>query len=976
MVVGTSKCRYSFFSRHQTDSCVLVILFLCFPSTLLAKERLQRRFDQSSGLVSSAVFSLAQDKAGFIWIGTAGGLVRFDGAEMRQWARETLSQRIDILIAGPDGEILARPNDEALYKVLPDGVEPMAGPDGEPLVGVIDASFDGRDRLWLIRGESVLVKDRQGHWRAVSTNPISGERLRRLRPGPDGSVFILTNKAVWQADLDTGLKRILLDVIVFDILVRPDGSLVAFAGGAPERILEVRDGQITSREFPLGRPVDLELRGQTVWASFDHYLVALREGESPEILGPKEGILSGGPLLVDHEGSLWHGTLRGLIQYPEPETVAWNESEGLVSAHTRFLLKTEEGIWVSTWGGLGRLVQERGGWRALDEKIGYASHLCADGQGSFFVRGYPEVYVLQRWQGGFIKHSLMAGISGCARAGDGTMWLATTSGLVRSGLSPNPLRVVDNPFEDAGHSASTVLVLEDKQRRLWVTSDEQICFASAKEVESNGQTAWSCERLNGAVDITGLIQAADGSIWAASMGAGVWRFGNEGWRTIPASHTLASRSILNLVPSSSGGIWVLGHGQTIRVIERADLPEGWQVAERLSLWQGAISGEAGDIIEENDGSLWIATSGGVVRMPAKARRATIEAPRVRLIDMIVNGQRAALDASPELPYSRNQIELHFAALSYRDRGLLRYQYRMRPGDQWTDTSISIAVFRFFDLRPGSYSAEVRASLDGVNWSAEPARIEFVVMPPWYARWWVITLAVLFAVSLVYLIHRYRVRRLLEVERVRTRIAADLHDDLGSSLTQIAMLSELVRQRREDNHADAWLSSIANISRESVQAMADIVWAVNPRKDRLSHVTQRMRRLASDVLAARNIDFDFYTPAREHDFALGANIRREVFLIFKEAVNNLVRHSGCWKADIEFRIERGWLHLKVSDDGKGFDLNNEVEGNGLASMRERAEKLGGELSVVSRPGNGTTVSLKVPVGRRIHSLFHRDGKRGD
>jgi signal transduction histidine kinase len=193
-----------------------------------------------------------------------------------------------------------------------------------------------------------------------------------------------------------------------------------------------------------------------------------------------------------------------------------------------------------------------------------------------------------------------------------------------------------------------------------------------------------------------------------------------------------------------------------------------------------------------------------------------------------------------------------------------------------------------------------------------------------------------------------------------------------------MLSEVVRDqaRRDDKQTDQFLSTIANISRESVQSMSDIVWAVNPRKDKLSHVTQRMRRLASDVFVARNIDFDFRAPTPEQDITLGANIRREVFLIFKEAVNNLVRHSACTKADVEFRIEKSSLLLKVSDNGNGFDADTADNGNGLASMRERAQNLGGKLVVITSPGTGTVLSLEIPVGHPIRTRFHRDGRRSD
>jgi PAS domain S-box-containing protein len=210
----------------------------------------------------------------------------------------------------------------------------------------------------------------------------------------------------------------------------------------------------------------------------------------------------------------------------------------------------------------------------------------------------------------------------------------------------------------------------------------------------------------------------------------------------------------------------------------------------------------------------------------------------------------------------------------------------------------------------------------------------------------------------------REERLRELERVRKRIATDLHDDIGSSLTQISILSEVVRQQigQEDSPVTTPLYMIANASRELVDSMSDIVWAINPQKDHLSDLTQRMRRFASDVFTARNIEFRFRGPATEDDVQLGANVRRELFLIFKESINNMVRHSGCTSADIEFRVEGDHILLKLGDNGKGFDTSGDSDGHGLASMKERARGLSGALEIVSSEGRGTTTTLYVPLAQ--------------
>jgi PAS domain S-box-containing protein len=208
----------------------------------------------------------------------------------------------------------------------------------------------------------------------------------------------------------------------------------------------------------------------------------------------------------------------------------------------------------------------------------------------------------------------------------------------------------------------------------------------------------------------------------------------------------------------------------------------------------------------------------------------------------------------------------------------------------------------------------------------------------------------------------REERYAELERVRKRIAADLHDEIGSSLTQISILSEVAQSRgtAADPVLSHSLSTIAGASRELVDSMSDIVWAINPAKDHLSDLTQRMRRVASDSFTASNTAFHFDMPHEADHLQLGANVRRELFLIFKEGVNNMVKHSACTEATIRLHVNADTLRLELIDNGKGFDLSQPSEGHGLTSLRSRASALGGTLTIVSEPGSGSTIAFHLPL----------------
>jgi signal transduction histidine kinase len=243
-------------------------------------------------------------------------------------------------------------------------------------------------------------------------------------------------------------------------------------------------------------------------------------------------------------------------------------------------------------------------------------------------------------------------------------------------------------------------------------------------------------------------------------------------------------------------------------------------------------------------------------------------------------------------------------------------------------------------------------------AAAPATITFVIPSPMWARWWSVLTGVLLSTLLVNALYRRRLARLLEMANLRTRIATDLHDDIGANLTRIALLSEVARQG--DAGVDAAMASIAGIARESVSSMSDIVWAINPARDSLLDLVRRMRQHADELFTLRDIGLTFHAPGVGDSLKLGADVRRDLLLIFKEAVHNAARHSKCSHVDIDLRVEGARLVLSVSDNGSGFETSEESDGQGLASMTRRAGRLRGTLDVRSLETGGTSVTLSIPL----------------
>ncbi len=335
--------------------------------------------------------------------------------------------------------------------------------------------------------------------------------------------------------------------------------------------------------------------------------------------------------------------------------------------------------------------------------------------------------------------------------------------------------------------------------------------------------------------------------------------------------------------------------------------------------------------------------------------------------------------------SNNQLEIKFVSFGFRSGDVLQYQFMLEGADREWSAPTTQRIVNYANLRPGTYHFLVRAvNADGVV-SKEPAAIAFTIVPPVWQRWWFSALIVLALVAATHLVYRYHTRRLVELERVRTRIATDLHDDIGASLSKIAILSD-VAGRQVGTSADSSVADplvqIADTSRDCVDAMSDIVWAVNPQRDHLSDLTYRMRRFAEDLLDAKGIEFSIRSSLDDKDVHLGTDLRREIYLIFKECINNLVKHSACTEAALIFSIDSSWLTISISDNGKGFEPSSNgasasLGGHGLISMQRRAETLGGTLTIDSQAGSGTNITLKVPIRRgsrwRVWPLTYPNGR---
>jgi ligand-binding sensor domain-containing protein/signal transduction histidine kinase len=468
------------------------------------------------------------------------------------------------------------------------------------------------------------------------------------------------------------------------------------------------------------------------------------------------------------------------------------------------------------------------------------------------------------------------------------------------------------------------------------------------------------------VGVMDIYTDRHGVVWLASSRSGLLRVDNSGaerptFTSYTTAQGLSSNVILTVTEDPYGRIY-LGTGQGLDQLD----PSTGRV-RHYTVADGLAGGKIAAAFCARDGWLWIGTSQGLSRFLPEPERQSLPPP-VLLTGLRIAGSAQSVSALgetelklPDLAASASQLQIDFVGLGFALGESLRYQYMLEGADRDWSAPTTQRTVTYPRLASGRYRFLVRAINADGQVSAAPAAVTFRVLPHVWQRWWFLALVAIALALVIYALYRYRVARILEVASMRMRIATDLHDDIGANLTKIALLSEIARQQQPNggSEEDHPLSSIARISRESVAAMGDIVWAINPERDHLIDLTRRMRREAEELFAANDIKLSFQAPIAQQDLRLGVDVRRDLFLIFKEASNNSARHSRCTQVAIDLSIDGPWLSLRIADDGVGFDPSIDSDGQGLESMRRRAENLGGKLTIQSNAKDGTTVTLKVP-----------------
>jgi len=891
-------------------------------------------YGHGDGQFNKPIYALLESSSGRIWCATAGGL--FEAVPGGRFRREPGLERIQITDLKEDagGNLWVAATDGIYVRGKNGAIQHITKENGLPNQWVNALLLDRTGRLWagtrnglvLMRCEDTggqcgvqrLYSDRDG---------LPARNVMALAEGPDGAVWMGTPNGIGRLITGSGAPVFrnltrgqgLSDRTIVGLAADKAGNMWAATEGAG--VMKIGSaGFVTFREQD-GLPTDrvfsvLADRGGTVVAvtASDRQprrAISVFDGVKfravvPRVFGDNPGWGQHQILLQARTGEWWAATKAGLCRFA-PMSVA-----DLARRQPKACYAQDLDVF-----------------RVFEDSKGGIWASAQSAQGDRLLRWDPARKAISWLEAGLKQHAL---VSAFAEDHSGNIWMGLW------GVSGGELFRYDGrqfgrfKFPEGG-PATIFALLADRRGRLWIGSDG----GGLGLIENPGSTT---------------IRV----------------------RTYGSASGLASDTVLCIVEDDMGRIYA----GTEKGLDRLDPVTGH--TKHFSAADGLAHGSFKSAFRDGSGNLWFATTQGLSRLtPTADRPPTI--PSVLITDLQTGGQRypvsqagEALISPPKLAPSRNQLQVTFVGFNDEPEESLRYRYKLEGTDQaWHDTRDH--TVNYAALEPGGYRFLVKAVNSEDQPSSTPAEIDFEVLPPFWRQWWFEALALAGLAGLVLAAHRYRVAQAVKLERMRTAIATDLHDDIGASLSQIAVLSEVARVDLNSGQTQPndRLDRVATLARECAESMSDVVWSIRAEPEGLDSLIRRMREFASDLLESQGIGFELRAPEKIPHLQLSLQARRQLLLIFKECIHNAARHSRGTAVVAEFEVAGEEILLRVRDNGRGIDETGAAPGksggNGIPSMKRRAESLGGRMEWTASPGVGCAVEVHLPVR---HSAFGKPG----
>jgi signal transduction histidine kinase/ligand-binding sensor domain-containing protein len=931
------------------------------------------------GLTGTIIRFITQTPDGLLWIGGYGGVARYDGGHITRLDLEPPNE-VGGLAPGPDDTLLVGPtrgqtacmrkssritcawapaevpNNARLNSLFSDaagnvlmgtesGLYRFTGgrlaaewrAPAAPFASVTAVLVDAAGQVWVGAYNGLFVDRGQGFVVVRTSAGAIDATVRGLHAGRDGRIWALT---------DTTLVRIGGDetaTFPLDASVRPERNSQVIEDrdgnvwiGGSAGLSRFRDGRFITFTRSDGLPDDevtavFEDREGSLW-------VGTGNGALAQFSDRTLTTTAGPPSLRDHsiesvcedpDGVMWFGSYRGLTRWKDGVEKTFTVADGLPEQQVYAIHPAHDGgLWVGTHAGLVH-------WR--------------DGRVDAPVRFHREVYSL------YLDRA-------------GSLWIGTDTGLARL----DGERVSDVPTAGSVATGQVRGIRQDDQGVTWVTS------AGGLFVLRDGALHSAQNELGGVAGHAdrGLFADDDGTLWFGAATSLVRRRKGE-LRAFTDAQGLTHDWLFQVMTDDLGCLWIATSRAILRVTkasieavergerDRVDLvsfetsDRRREVAARRSRSPGVWKG--------HDGRLWFATLAGVVTIDPHHIRTNPLPPPVIIEDALVDGRPAEPGATNVFPPGHGTLEVHFAGVTLVESQKARHRYRLEGFDEgWVDAGARRVAY-YTNLPPGRYRFHVQATnADGV-WNAVGATLDLRLRPHFYQTPWFYALCGLGVAAAGLALYRARLRQLrlqyLAVFAERSRLARELHDSLLQGMSAVALELENVRAElpAEASPAARRLEAVENALTESLEETRRFVWNLREQPSGEGDLGLALGRLAGRLVDARPIEHSVRVEGSA--VHLARETQGSLFRVAQEALTNALKHAEARAIRVRLAYEERTVTLTIADDGRGFvpaDAPGTEQGHfGLVGMRERARKLGGTLTVDSRPGQGTTISLTIP-----------------
>ncbi len=928
------------------------------------------RSDDSTSLSSNRVRVIHCDGRGFVWVGTAdAGLNRIDQSTLvnrrvpryGEAGKGVFGRRIKAILEDGHEHLLVATADGGLTRLEPVALTGQRIPlliEDRPFSETIETVYlDGRGTLWISTTEAGLYRSRTSYEQWLSNRPDTPAPLRLesfpLSPTPESAPANTVVKSIvedhrgnlWFGTFTAGLFRLnpeektlrqfvhhpfdpqsLSNNQIFALMLDRTGILWVGTNGGGISLLDNRLNQIE----------DYRLHPETAFSLPDKMVRAVINDDYGGIwVGTSHGGLS----RID----LISGSVQPIFPLASTGKPAFKDVRAL-------LIDRQNHLWVGTYGdGLWRMEPAVGAFaRNKKQRVRFRSY-PADGS----PEPGKEIWCLLEDQ-------------------SGRLWMGSNDGLLRYDPARNEWKHYPARAGDSTALGHPIV------RALWLSGDSSLWIGTygglyrlplGGEAEKQGRFTRHAGHHIGA-----LWEYPRGYLWLGTFGEGLNLLEMATGRVHQWTRLqgLPSDYILGIRHDDLGGLWVSTISGLARLVIHDLLPP--QAGQPLKIrvftqGDGLQSNEfnAGAVHRDKAGYLYF---GGVEGLNRFHPAALIE--NEPLFPPLITGVRvfdrpitqAVVSHKMKrlvLSHRENSLSISFSSLAFHNPAGIRYRFRLVGAqERWSEIS-GTNQCTYSALAPGNYRFEVMAvSRDGQQYS-EITTLEIILVPAFWQTLWFRLLLVALVVAGAWEFFRYRLRKERELQRTRAQIAADLHDEVASSLASIRLYSEVIARQLKDHHAQTReiLKRIRYQAQDVTESIAEIIWSVDPRHDRLGELLNRINDFAAQTLPAAGIAYRFHGDHLPVEQRLSPQQRRALYLMLKEAIANAMRHSGAEKLTLRCKQEGAHLEFVLEDNGCGLNLQQIQPGRGLENMRRRAEELGAELQIDGGP-RGTRVVIRLKI----------------